>query len=63
MVLGAEGNTRAAIALEGGWNKVTHGLPFLTLCAYAATGFHDAEPDVWAAARAEHCALSHAPLS
>jgi CheY-like chemotaxis protein len=60
VVLCEDGNEKAAIALESLWNTLTHGLPFFTLCGYAASCFHDGVPDLWAAARNEHWALSHA---
>jgi CheY-like chemotaxis protein len=56
----ADGNAPAAIALENHWNRLTHGLPFLTLCAYASSCFHDGEPNLWSSACTEHWALSHA---
>jgi hypothetical protein len=58
--LSANGNVPAAIALERLWNEVTRGRPFLTVCGYASSCFHDAVPDFWSDACAEHWALSHA---
>jgi CheY-like chemotaxis protein len=55
-----EGNAPAAIALEHRWNTLTQGLPFLTLCGYAGSCFHDGVPDLWPDACAEHAVLSHA---
>ena len=60
MLLSADGNTRALLALESLWNTVTQGLPFLTLCGYTSSCFHDGEPNLWSDARTEHWALSHA---
>lgn len=59
MALHAAGNTRAMIALEREWNRMTHGLPILTLCGYGSPCFHDS-PGLWADACAEHWAVSHA---
>lgn len=59
MALHAGGNTRAMIALEKEWNRLTHGLPILTLCGYGSTCFHD-NPGLWSEACAEHWAVSHA---
>ena len=58
--LSAAGNARAVIELESLWNSLTHDLPFLTLCGYASSCFHDGVPDLWSGACAEHGALSHA---
>jgi hypothetical protein len=55
----ADGNGTAAIALEGEWNRRTHGLPFLTLCGYSAACFHNAEPQLWSHTCHEHGAVSH----
>ena len=59
MALHAGGKTRAMIALEKEWNRLTHGLPILTLCGYGSTCFHD-NPGLWSEACAEHWAVSHA---
>ena len=59
MALHAAGNTRAMIPLESEWNRVTAGLPILTLCGYGSTCFHDS-PGLWPGACAEHWAVSHA---
>jgi CheY-like chemotaxis protein len=59
-LLCAEGNPPAAIALERIWNDLTRGLPFLTLCGYNASCFHDGVPDFWSDTSAEHSVLSHA---
>jgi CheY-like chemotaxis protein len=58
--LSADGNPKAVIALENLWNTLTHGLPFLTLCGYATSCFHDGAPHLWSGACAEHWAVSHA---
>ena len=59
-LLSANGNVPAAIALERLWNEVTRGLPFLTVCGYGSSCFHDAAPDFWSDVCTEHWALSHA---
>lgn len=59
-MLSAEGNTDAAISLERLWNTFTHDRPFLTLCGYATSCFHDGVPDLWKDACDAHRALSHA---
>jgi CheY-like chemotaxis protein len=60
MSLTSDGNANAAIALESHWNTLTHGLPFVTLCGYATSCFHDGVPTLWSDACAEHSVLSHA---
>ena len=55
----AGGNTHAALALERHWSALTHGRPFLTVCAYASSCFHDDMPDLWPGICTEHRALSH----
>jgi DNA-binding NarL/FixJ family response regulator len=55
----ADGNIRAAIALEHLWHGLTAGLPFLTICGYPASCF-DTAHDAWSHACAEHHAVSHA---
>lgn len=59
-LLGADGNCAAGIALERQWNEVTGGFPFLTVCGYGSSCFHDDVPNLWSDACAEHWALSHA---
>jgi hypothetical protein len=59
-MLSAEGNTKAAIALERLWDTLTHDLPFLTVCCYGTSCFHDGVPDLWPDACGAHRALSHA---
>lgn len=56
----SDGNAQAAVALENQWNTLTHGLPFLTLCGYAASCFHDGVPTLRSDACAAHSVLSHA---
>ena len=56
----SDGNAQAAVALENQWNTLTHGLPFLTLCGYATSCFHDGGPTLWSDACAAHSVLSHA---
>jgi hypothetical protein len=59
-VLSAEGNTRAMISLERLWDTLTEDLPFLTLCGYATSCFHNDVPDLWPDACNAHRALNHA---
>ena len=59
-VLSHQGNTRAMIALERLWDTLTQDLPFLTICGYSTSCFHDGVPDVWPDACGAHRALSHA---
>jgi len=59
-MLSAEGNGAAAIALERLWNEITGGFPFLTVCGYGSSCFHDGVPALWSDACAEHWALCHA---
>jgi CheY-like chemotaxis protein len=58
--LSADGNADAVVALESLWNSLTRGLPFVTLCGYEASCFHDGVPHLWPSVCAEHWALSHA---
>ena len=60
MALSEAGNATAVVALETLWNTLTHDLPFLTLCGYETSCFHDGVPDLWPLACAEHRALNHA---
>ena len=55
----AAGNPTAAIALESHWTRLTHALPFLTLCGYPASCFHAYGPDVWSNACHQHWAVGH----
>jgi DNA-binding NarL/FixJ family response regulator len=59
VLLGEEGNTEAVLALENMWNTLTHDLPFLTLCGYTTSCFHQHAPQVWSGVCEEHWALSH----
>ena len=59
MALHAGGNTRAMGALERDWNRMTRGMPILTLCGYRSTCFHESS-GLWSEACAEHWAISHA---
>jgi DNA-binding NarL/FixJ family response regulator len=59
-LLSAEGNARAAIALERLWSTLTRDLPFLTVCGYSAACFHDAGSELWSTVCTEHSAVSHA---
>jgi DNA-binding NarL/FixJ family response regulator len=58
--LSAEGNVAGALALERIWNDLTHDRPFLTVCGYASSCFHDAHPELWTDISAEHGIVSHA---
>jgi CheY-like chemotaxis protein len=59
-VLLADGNAKAAIALERLWSTQTQSLPFFTLCGYGTSCFREHVPDLWSDVRNEHWALSHA---
>ena len=56
----ADGNGTAALAVERIWNSLTHDLPFLTVCGYHGSCFHDGVPGLWRGACTEHQAVSHA---
>jgi hypothetical protein len=45
-----------------GWEPIplTNELPFLTICGYEASCFHEGAPDLWPDVCAKHWALSHA---
>jgi DNA-binding NarL/FixJ family response regulator len=58
-LLAADGNARAAIALERAWDRLTRELPFLTVCGYAASCVHGRGADLYSTACAEHWAISH----
>jgi len=58
--LSTAGNAEAVIALERLWNTLTHGLPFLTLCGYSTSCFHDRLSGLWSETCDEHWAASHA---
>jgi DNA-binding NarL/FixJ family response regulator len=58
-LLNAGGQPHAAVALEHLWSTVTEDLPFVTLCGYATSCFHDCAADVWAGACAAHSVVSH----
>ena len=58
--LSEAGNAEGVVALEHLWNTLTHDLPFLTLCGYSSSCFHDGVPGLWPRACAEHWVLSHA---
>jgi hypothetical protein len=60
MSLTAEGNIRALLTIEREWNRLTQGLPFLTLCAYTSSCFHQDDSGLWSDVCSEHWALSHA---
>jgi CheY-like chemotaxis protein len=59
-MLSAEGNTKAMMSLESLWETLTHDLPFLTVCGYGTSCFHDGELDLWPGVCNAHRALSHA---
>jgi hypothetical protein len=56
----ADGLDTAAVALESLWTRLSHGLPFLTLCGYETSCLHDGVPTLWPGVNAQHLALSHA---
>jgi CheY-like chemotaxis protein len=58
--LAADGNVEAAIALESLWDGLTRGLPFVTVCGYSTSCFHDGIPDFWSGACSAHGALNDA---
>jgi DNA-binding NarL/FixJ family response regulator len=53
-------NVAGALALERQWTTLTAGRPFLTVCGYATSCFHDHASDAWSMTAAEHSAVSHA---
>ena len=59
MLLTAQDNTKAAAALENGWDRLTRGLPFLTICGYSTSCFHGDVSDLRSRVRTEHWALNH----
>ncbi len=59
MLLSADGNPEAAIALEGLWSRLTQDLPFLTVCGYSTSCFHHAEPHLYPHVCAAHWVVSH----
>jgi CheY-like chemotaxis protein len=61
-LLSLRGNSRAVVELERAWSRLTHALPFLTLCSYSAACFDDEmHANLFADTCAEHWAVSHAP--
>ena len=60
VALSEQGNAPAMIALERAWNRLTHHLPFLTICGYASSCFNHAAPTLWSSVCAEHRVLTHA---
>ena len=58
-LLSAGGNHRAAIELENTWDRLTRELPFLTVCGYSTSCFHDGVADLYSRACAEHRAVGH----
>jgi len=58
-LLSAEGHHRAAIALENTWDRLTRELPFLTVCGYSTSCFHDGAADLYSQACAAHRAVGH----
>lgn len=58
--LSEEGNTAATLAVERTWSTLTGGLPFLTICGYDTSCFHDDVPGLWESVCAEHIVLGHA---
>lgn len=58
--LSAQGNIRAALELESLWSSGTASLPFLTVCGYGSSCFHEFAPNLWPDVCAAHGALRHA---
>jgi hypothetical protein len=58
--LSLQGNVEAAIALENTWDRLTADLPFLTICGYATSCFHDEVPALWGKVCNQHWAVNHA---
>jgi CheY-like chemotaxis protein len=58
--LWAAGNATAALAIERAWGTLVRDLPFLTLCGYPNSCFHESAPDLWTDLRTAHMMLSHA---
>lgn len=58
--LSEEGNTAATLAVERAWNRLTDPLPFLTICGYETSCFHDDVPDLLPSVYAEHVMIAHA---
>jgi CheY-like chemotaxis protein len=58
--LAASGNPEAAIALESLWDKLSQGLPFVTICGYSSSCVNDRARDVWPLACARHHIVSYA---
>jgi hypothetical protein len=58
--LSLSGNNDAVVAVERLWSALTRSLPFLTVCAYTTSCFHDGVPGLWPGICEEHWALSHA---
>ena len=58
--LSDEGNTAATLAVERAWNTLTGALPFLTICAYETSCFHDGVPGLLPSVYAEHAMIGHA---
>ena len=56
----AAGNPEAAIAFEREWNTLTAGMPFMTICGYPISCFHNQAPDLWSRTCQEHWAVGHA---
>jgi CheY-like chemotaxis protein len=59
MLLTEQGNTKAAAAVENCWDRLTRGLPFLTVCGYSTSCFHRDVPDLLSRIRTAHWALNH----
>ena len=59
-LLAARGNVEGAIGIEHLWTELTRGLPFITVCGYSMSPFHDQVPDVWSRVTGEHSVISHA---
>jgi hypothetical protein len=58
--LSEQGNTAAIVAVEREWKTLTGGLPFLSICGYHTSCFHDDVPGLWPSVCAEHVVIGHA---
>ena len=59
-ILSDAGNVDAVIAVERLWHSLTNSLPFLTICSYPRSCFHERVPELWPRVCAEHEVLNHA---
>jgi CheY-like chemotaxis protein len=59
-LLAADGNIAGALAIERTWDRLTSGLPFLTICGYGNACFNHAGADLWQGVCSTHSGASHA---